>query len=776
MKIVLRKIAATNQLAQANRLGAGKMLAASHGGPVPFSRTLAASMTADLFFEIGQGSVDPGAYAKLFLQYAYDSGIRLETLATAFYEYVGAASKSSALWRMIAGFITGSTSRLVDASRLGQVPPEEILREIRKNHPHEHDIFVYALADCVTGVLAPLGLIYGDTTFAYRITRTPVYPDFNAIVDIVAARQLKSVLTALANVDVSTLRRQIADKKTLNPAMLASVLNQAMHVAWDRSRGAYGASDVSIAVLSALGRSWDMSLSGGAELPTRVRNAAGFEELHTNLGLFLAYQDMISVAKVSPGAVTMNGVPFPDEEMATVIIPMFREALTEVSPFAIRPLGDCVSMVGMTSSRRHDGYPGLQVVYEDWAAPEEMVAFVPVRLSHTGNERFLAVDDGITERLSLGMAPAVRQFGVPEFAIARRSTHDLTPPHSRVASEGPVIMLAMPSLTERDIAAGRDPSLMHQYLKTGKVVEGGKEVPVTRLQKWMAFSAYAHLVHLAVAKSGITGSSVEVARASDDKTAVSGAYSLFLRWIIPSVHKEAIGTAAVYQGSVTVHEPLEAIAYSEDFSPTSKMVVPAPPLKEFQDAIHIWDFKRVSNRVSYVSTYTTKLRNRDYMATVTEREILGFGAERPRLMTLSSPIARSIVMMWKEWFFADLASVRAGKNAKDAVQQAVYEGAELSIALDVLTRLVHLGSTGLGANVSAAITNQIRDSLVSAGHIDDTSDLGIGIQQTSIALYAGLVTLELLGLMDAMESGQLTKIIQDTRALSIWVASLSSRR
>lgn len=778
MQFSLRNASELPMLSQSRRIRTGVFSAKAHGAPVPFSRTLAASLTSDHFFEVGTGSVNPTSYAKLFLQYACDNNIRVEDLAADFYEYVGGAARNASLWRTISAFITGSSSRLVPADKLAQIPPEIVFEEIKKMHPASHDIFTYALTDAVVGVLAPLGLVYGDVRFVYRISRTPTYPDFAALVDVVAARQLKGVLTALSDVDVTTLKRQMAAKASINPLILASALNQAMHVAWERSRGSYSASDVTVSVLSCLGKAWDASLAGGAELPTRIRNSSGFDELYTNLGLFLAYQDMIEVAGITPGAVSITGVPFPDEELANVVIPLFREAISEVSPFVIRPIGDCVSMVGLTTSRRHDEFPALSILYEDWAAPKEMIAFVPVRLSHKGNERFLDTDVGITERLSMGMVPAVQEFGVPAFAAARKATHDLTPAHSRVPKQGSSMVLGFPSLTEREVAAGRSGEDILEYIKTGAAPldAEGNPTPPTRAFKWTAFSAYAHLVHIAASRihSGTMDVAHAASRSEASGVSVLGSYPLFLRWNIPTSFQEAVGEGAVYNGIIVSTEPVEAIAYSSDFSPTTKMTVAAPPIQDYPSAVHIWDFMSAASRVDYVSTYATTLRNKPYSAIITEKEILGFSASRPRLHAMRSPVARSIIAMWNDWFLSDLTSIRAGAaGTKDPSLKAVYEGAELATALDVMNRLITIGSTGLGANVARAVEGQIRDSLVSSGYIDDVSDLTVGVQRTSILIYAGLVTLELLGLMTPGESGSLMTVIRDSRAMSVWVASHS---
>lgn len=771
-------------LSQVARLGQKDLLANAPAGAAGFTTTLACDMTADYLFEIGRGSIDPGQYARLFTQYALDNQLSVEELTTEFYDYIGAAARSQSTWRILAAFVTGSANRVIAADGLAQISPDILLTEIRKNQPASHDIFIYALTDMAVGILAPLGLVYNNATFAYRITRTPIYPDFRALVDCVAARQLKHVFTAFANVDVSTLKKMMQEKKKMNPSVLASTLQQAVLTAWDRTRGNYGARDVTIAVLSALGRSWDASLTGKAELPTRVRNASGFEALRSNLALFLAYQDMLCLAERSPGEATMSGIEFPDEEMASVIIPLFNEALAEVSPFKKRMVADCVSMVGMTTSRRHDGFPGRVVLFEDWAVSHEVIAFVPVRLSTSGRERFLDVDDGVTERMSMGMAPAIKTFGVPEFAASRRALYDLQHPHQRVPAGGTTITLGLPSIYEREFAAGRDDKDLEATLATGRVPDKGSatesavvdgvevtDQPISIRQRsleWQAFSAYAHLVHLAVARH----TNVQISPIVDGATTVMGARQLYLRWEIISEYAEGVGTSVVFDGSVIVTEPLEAIAYSADFSPSTKLEASAPNLRDFEGKVHIWDFHKTSRRVSYTAGYSTNIRNKPYLAQVTEKEILGFNASRPRLLAMRPPIARAIVAMWRKWFLEDIAVLREeARVSKDDVRNATYRGAEIEASLDVLARLIYIGSNGLGANVARAVENQLRDALRGRGYIDDQSDLSVGIQQASLQMFAGLVTLELLGLMDSKESAAITTLIRDSRAMTSYITT-----
>lgn len=772
MKFAVKKVATlVKGLSQAMFVPEG-MSASALGAPVPFSRTLSSSMTGDMFINVGKGAIDPIKYSALFLQFAYSNSIAMPALATQFYDYVGTAARNPGLWRALAGFITGGSNRLIAADKLGQIPPDMVLNEIRARLPAQHDVFEYVLTDFVVGVLAPLGLVYGATSFVARINRMPAYPDYQAFVDVVATRQLKDVLTALANVDVTQLKRQISDKKHVNPALMAQTLNNAAITAWDRSRGHYMPEDITAAVFTALGRAWDTTLSGGAELSARVRNAAGFEELYSNLGIFLAYQDMCRTAAASPALVAGLGARFSDEEMATVILPYFREAIAEVSPFKLRPLADAVAMVGMMVSRRHDGFPALNVVYEDWQSPDECIAFVPVAVSPKGKERFLDQDVRITERLSMGMSPAMKMFGVPAFAASRKSTHDLMPAHSRLTSAGTEMVLGLPSFFEREIAFGEDASSMQQLLKDGVVLVG--ENATSRRQAWAAFSAYAHMVHVAVARTG--AARVEVAAIpSVNRSEERPLSTLFLRWAMLTQHKESIGSAAVYQGEAVVTEPLEAIAYAEDFAPSAQLRVEVPPLAEFQNMVHVWDFRPSSARVEFTSTYVTSVRNKSLVASISQKEILGIGADRPRLLFMRSPVGRAITSMWVEWFKEDLAAVRKGQKTGDPALQATYVGAEMAMALDVLTRLVSLGASGLGANIAASVTAQLRDALVGQGHIDDTSDLVVGVQRIAVQMYAGITTLELLNLMEASESATLRNLIQTTRAVSTWVAANASR-
>jgi hypothetical protein len=726
-----------------------------------------ASMTDEYLFEVGKGYINPQEYTKLIYQYAAENNLSFETVVEDYIDFMQASALSVSVWTRLMAKLLGPSNRPVPTNRVTPVPPTFILGELRTLTKPRHDIFHFVLTDYVCGMLYPFGWIIPDAPYVYRVKRTKVFPTKEDLTDAIQALYLRSMLTSLAGADTKVIARTMKENKALQPALIATQLAYSAKLAYEKAKDKYASGRIVESVLCLLGRSWDPTTPKELRPTEYLARADGLDELKVDLSLFLAYQD----------AVRKNDdmqIHFSDLEMVSVIIPKFKEALAEVTPFRQRPITDVIPYLGKKTSKDHMGNPGRTVLFEDWEFDKEMLSFVTIqREASEYRERFIRVDSTVSEALTAALKPVGAVMSMGRLVDSRLSTYDLSASGDRIPKAGAELTLALPSIMEADYTLGVSSTDAITAIKEGvKTLEETTDNPATpsavlshsRLTARI-YDYYAMLMHYAVAKStniGIT---------STKSDSGSGARNLFLIWRINTELKVPVGKAAISGSEVFTSEPLEAIMYAPDHDPTGKLSVKSLPLASHDEHLHLWDWRSVSEKLNLTATYMTSVRGKSYEVTMHEYHLLNIGARARRLRFMIPGVARAIAALWFTWFTEDQEfAQKAAQKSGDKLVKAAFEGREKINALALVRRLEQIGSIGIGAAAGRMIKQGLAEKMYGAGLIDDFHDIHVGIEKHRIAVWSGLTSLQLLGLMDAEEITAIKKYVVNSDALALMVA------
>jgi len=746
----------------ANQLPVGELQST-----VLFTRTYSASITNDHLFEIGKGHIDAQMYSRLLLQYSRDANLpSFDDLVTQFMDYLQKIALNASVWRTLVAYVTGMNPRPMKAESIAKVPPTAILEQIREiGGADQHEVFYHIACDYVCGVLAKLGFIQADAPYVFRISRINTYPDYLSLIDCVRASDLKRVLTVLADVDVGPIQATMKAKQAMLPALIAQHLGAAATTAWERSRGTYDATSIVQSVLMTMGRVWSPVTPDQLAPTTRLRSTAAVEELRPNLALFLAYQDMFK-------QVGAQEIAFSDEEMTSTIFPLFLAAMNDVSPFKSRSLTDSVNFIGQQSVRDHLGNPSDIIVYEDWRFDDSITAFTPLKHLSKLKASFLRVEPTISDKLSAALAPVGKALAVSSFVDHRVASMSLVPVAARgKLGTGAIMTLGFPSMLERDYAAGRTPDITLEALRSGTMPDDIEEVDRVQLERQL-YNYYAAIVHYAVAHN----SSVSVsAKLTEANAARASDKALYLVWRLSTELRVPVGYSAISGGEVFTTEPLEAIAYKDDVTPVEQMQAKTVDLAAYEKSLHIWDWHDASTELAYSDTYPVTVANSAYKINIREHEMLGLGAARERVRILRPDMAHAVVTMWYQWFLEDQEFIErfVGENGlgDDLVSKA-FEGRQLQNAISVMQRLEMIGNSGIGISASHLVMQRLINEMAGQDLIDDISKLGVGIQKHRLAIWAGLATLRLLGLINNEQADEILTLLRGSNALAYVIATV----
>jgi hypothetical protein len=549
--------------------------------------------------------------------------------------------------------------------------------------------------------------------------------------------------------------------------MISQQMAMAVKLAYESTRGEYQADDIVESVLTLLGRAWDAHTPKELEPSSYLSNTAGVDELKTNLSLFLAYQDMritFSTPKIH----------FSDHEMSKIVIPKFIEALAEVSPFKARVMTDITSHLAKKTSRDHMGNPGRSVLFEDWNFSREITAFTALqRDSENKMQRFLRVDTSTTDALSAALNPIGDTLSIKGLVDSRLSVYDLSAANDRIPTTGAELSFAFPSILESDYAHGLNPEDVIKTLQSGiakltaeqQKTQSAQDYAMSQRLRSRLHDYYSYIVHFAVAHGENVGVSSHAIKGLDTK-------NLYLVWRINTDLKKPIGNSAISGSEVFTSEPLEAIMYQRDNEATSTLDAETVKLAEHDDGVHIWDWHSVSEKVALEAAYSTTVRGKAYSVTMQEHHLLNIGARRQRLRFMKPGLAQAITGLWFEWFMEDQRFVqKAIKSSKDDLVKAAFEGREKINAIALVQRLQKIGSVGIGAACTRMVRQGLAEKMYGAGLIDDYEDIHVGIERHKLAIWSGLTSLQLLGLMDDNEVQEIAKYLSNTNALAMVVGT-----
>lgn len=700
-----------------------------------FSRTFAASLTSEYFFEVGVGHVEPALYGRLLLQHAAEVRVPFSTVVESFTNYIQKVALDAEYWRRLVAFTTGPTRRVLKASDVAHVTPTAVLSFVREQGGADgYDIFYHFMTDFVCGILGKLGFLQADSGYTFRSSRIETFPTRENLVDVVRAVDLVRILTAMSDVDVAPLQKTFRERNAVLPMLLASQLNNAASLAFERTRGSYDADAVVDSILLTLGRIWAPVMPDALQPKQRVVNSGPIQELRTNLAMFLAYQE---ARATRPNL----RIAFGDEEMTSTILPLFMEAMATVSPYKVRPLKDATKFIGQRSVLDYTGAPSSMTIFEDHSFSNSITAFTPIKHLSAGNAYFLKPETTISERLSDSLAKMSTTMSVRAFVEQRAATAEGIPETRRV-KDGVDVTLALVTLESRDFAIGAPRGLTSRALKTGVVdiqsEDGVRDQRLSDHLKAVVYNYYALITHYAC--SGM--SDVAISQMPGDESLPA----LYLVWREHTALKMPLGVSTISGGSVLTTEPLEAILYRGDVTPSEPITTRNLDLTGHVRSLHIWDWHAASSSLMFRSSYPTTIGGKKYEVNLTEHEMLSLGATRERVRFIVPPVAKSMASLWLTWLLEEYAFVNEQiEDPSDTLTQIGFAGRRLQISMSLLLKLEAIGASTIGSTTSRLVVQRLVAKMVGDRVLDEVSKLSYGVQQRHIRIWAGLAILQMLG-------------------------------
>jgi hypothetical protein len=737
-------------------------------GPQLFTNTSMASLSGDYLFEVQVGNLDPIEHTRLLLQYAADNDLSFETVRDDYLEMLQQLGYNPENFRHIIAGIMGMTST-VRTVYIPAVTPTYVFALVKKTMPNVEELFVRMTTDFVCHMLAPLGWIVPDAPYVYRMKRVSAFPRYSSLVDLVLAHDMSKVLESMSGANLShiqgMLKGSMGKGGSVQPAMIAQHLASAVVTAFERSKGNYDAASVVTSVLTILGRLWTPNVPMALQPSIRIMKSSIVSEFRSNLALFLAYQDMVTRENIKPD------VMYDPETMVNVILPTFHQAMNSLSRFKSRPLSDAISFMTKGSAFDHLGRPSHIAVYEEWDFSADVKAFVPVRQDVSGKVRYLSVQTATSTALSAAMSPVRAMLSLSKMADERLSAYKMIPTAERALMDDVEFFLGLPSLIEREMSSGLSmydlsDSIMKGSLREDLYPQADTEVGCSPEKfKALLHDYYATMVHLVVAKMDQTF----VTTAVEDGLVIERPY---LVWDIRTEISKPLGQSAISNGMVKTSEPLEALAYAADFKATDALTVHQVDLEKYERSLHIWLWRPHSSKLNYSTSYTTEIRNIEHTVSVNEAEVLGLGRRRDNVMYLTPTVAKAAVITWLNWIVEEdiFLTERIASASGDLVKES-FQGKKIRNSIHLINVLSSIGSSSAGANAARFAEQRLAESLYSTGNIDDYSELRVGIQKKKMAVWAGLVTLEVLGLTSKLDTNMLLEMITKNNSISLVIGS-----
>lgn len=765
-------------LTQAFHIGLGETHIAPTENSLPrvFPSTLAASYTGEVLITVGQGAMSADDHARILMQYAFDKGVPVAEVSREYTELLGMLGRSTLIFRELIATIVGTNDRPVTANRAAVVTPTMIhseLRKITKNAGLEPDaIYLYLMADFICHLIRPFGWVIPDNGYTYRLRRPSVFPRYNDVADLLATRELSRILSYLAKADLSTVKRMVDSKQAISPAQISSHMTAAMLHAYDIASSSYDGHAIASSVLTVLYRLWDPSTPEEIRPSGRLQKNEVVNSLLGNLSLLLAAQDL---AKNYPEAMV---IAFEDEEMGSVILPMFMDALSNSATFKQRILDDVVDFVGKRSAFDSYGAPSTAIFYEGYDVKGGMEAFTPVRHLKQSDARYLVPRSEVTAALNNILAPVASYMDMADIIDHRLQAYELAASEFKGHDNGVNVFLAFPSLVEREVASGYEAGALRDFIVSGEPPEtavidtDGEIVGVKtdpRVLESLRYDYYAMLMHLAVARSEGHITSVTSVKAENLS-------NIALTWEGRTQAKHPLGDSAILHGMVVTAEPIESLVYRNDFANGRELKTHLVDLKAHERDVHLWEWWASSRKMEFVAGYATRINNSEYTVEVADYELLGLGVHRENLFYLVPRNVSAMVRLWLESITEEekFIKLNTGRGTDSLTKQA-YAGLRMQTGIQLVRMLATIGSTGVGGRIRALVRRRLAEKMFANGEVDNASQLVVGIQDARLSVWSGLTTLSVLGLLSAKEVTELFRIIRDTQAMPMFVNSTGGR-
>lgn len=733
----------------------GALQTGSKAAPFIPTRTYMASISGEFLFEVGAGQLDAVKHTRLLMQHAADMNKTMSAVAEEYMSLLAVLGYSREPFRKIIARIVGGADKPIRENAIPSVTPLAIHEAVVTVLPDgTHEVLAHMITDYVCHMLRPMGWIMADAPFVYCIRRVGFFPRYNDLVDVMEAKELQRCIMALADADLSLVKAAMERKSAILPSMTAQHLSNAVVMAYELARSTYDAQAIVRSVLTAVWHVNDCTLPIELQVKDRVRNHPAMSELRSNLAIILAVQDMLAQGIEAE-------ISFSDEEMAAVVLPLFTQAMAEISPYQTRILEDVVGHVGKRSTRNHLGVPGHIAIYEDWDFSADVSAFVRIKQTALGKQSFLVPQANVTSALSSAMKPIKMALNMKALVDRRLTTYELAAASNRVPEGGTEMVLAFPSLTEVELQAGIPAGVVGSSLIAGDSQDDSLTALVySRIE----YDYYSMIVHLATARNG----NVALANADTPNGSVP-----YIVWTVKTSLRQPIGDAAVLMGEVCTTEPLEVLAYTDDFSSVESRTARVLPIEDFTRSVHMWDWYGYSIPLVLEPAYPVTVRNNAYLVTIDEHEMLNLGVRRQNVRFIRPLMAVAIARIWMEWVMEDKAYIeRELAASQDSLVVEGYKGRQVQGAMQLLNMLTAIGANGAGAYASKFVMKRLASQMYKTGNIDDYSDLHVGIQKHRMNVWSGLTTLQLLGLITLDDASDIVSYLAETDAMALVVGTV----
>lgn len=748
--------------------------------PALFSRVFSSSLSHEVKLNVGTGSFIPSDWTKLIYGYAEEAGIPMWQLDQELTMYLRQLAYNPALWvRLVVGAM-GTTSKSIQPHQVTPVPPLQVHSQVIALAPSPHVIFTHLATDYLCSVLGQLGWILHDSPIVYRVRRFELFPTSSSLEKALFVANMSTMFSAMSNVDLRQIKEAVntgpGKPSGLQVAPIANALASAVTRAVDITETQYNPHSIMTAVIGALVQSWD------PETPAAVRegfavveNSPGFAELRENLSMFLAAQDFIA----NGGNPSINFTP---EVLASYIIPGFNKAMAEHSPFVVRPLADAVSYLGHRAVYDHLKQPTDIVLYEDWVYPSGATAFTPVQ-HFFAKQRYLVQDNPVSDVLTQSLNAITRVVGMQSIIDSRMAALSNVPESLRARANGAEIACAFPSVAEAEYTTSASANGMAEtiaVLKLGRraalnKAKGEKdpiEFPKMVRRAQAAFDYYSTIATYATSRAD----NIRIARGGANvETKAASTPMLVLVWGIGTDLVTPISRSAILHGQVATTEPLELIGYAPEQNPVRPLEVPPLNLGSDKESLHMWNWWDSSELLALDVDYKITIRNRAYVIPVQEPQLLGLPVRRDRLRYMIPAIAHAVTALWHTWLVEDatatekLYKAEKAKKLPDELLVTAYRTRTLQIAQRILMQIESVGTNGVGSNFRSYVYSALATEMYNQGAIDDYQDIQVGIHSRRISVFAGLVSIQMLGLLSDTEISNLQKYLANSDAIAMTI-------
>lgn len=775
------------RLTQANLLGMapGQALpTASAMRPATLNVIHEASHAGEFFYSLGRGTVDARLVTRVLLHHsmASERTISFEELVSDFLLFHHAVATSPVIWRNLVAYVVGqSNDKATKPDSMGRMPAEAIrdrlgeeIRSAQIESKH-FDLFVAVEGDFVISMLAQVNLVVPGTALTYRVSRVIPIPNYEIYEDVLRAGSLVKLLEALSTADLGLVKSQIQKKVAVSPSFIANELASAAIRASDRARGTRNAAHSVAALFYALGTVWDPSTPAELVATESVQSAPGFAALLNNVSMLAAYQRRVA----THGAFERG--QYDDHVLSREIIPLFVEAVERISPYAERTLAQAVGHIGTASVSEFDATKSHVALYESWNFSRSVSAFVPVRNTRTGFGRFLIEDTAVSEALSTSLAPIADTFSVEGFVERHLAALSAAVPGAYdVRTDGTRMLLALPSLTalpaplgvtsetllaalqsSEDFAPDMTAISKHRVSDSEGMGSDTLRAAVRRGES-IVHSYYVTILAVAIARGGIL--SIGSVPASED--AMGGA-NVAVYWETSTDSRVPFGPTGLLGGRVETAEPLERLAYAPDVAPTLTITPPALPLRDHERSLHVWNWYEESTPIEYNDSFKATIANQELVVKLDEVDVLSLGYRRDRLRFLLPASARSIADMWVTWYNSTNNELIAlNEKTTDTAAKAAIEGRQLQAGVLLVQRLRAVGRSPVGKTIARLINARLASQLRGKGQIDAMKGLYVVPHQIRLEVWAGLVQLQLLGVLSSESADTIQQAMVSTNALA----------